>query len=163
RARLLPGCRSPSEWSARWPSGCSPGHFRVRSIDSSACSVPAWWPSLPASSSPSSSWLHPASSSPASACPPSPSCRPRPPSGASVFGQIMAFVVQPHSKSSLVSRTAFPTFARVQDEPERVLRATARMQRLVALGALPALGGMAAVSPRLLALWLGGQYVPYLH
>jgi PST family polysaccharide transporter len=80
-----------------------------------------------------------------------------------LYGQLQTLVVQPFAKLTLhVARAAFPTFAMTKDDPERLLRGLARMQRLVALSVFPTLVGMAAVAPRLLPLLLGPQYEGHL-
>ena len=80
-----------------------------------------------------------------------------------LYGQLQALVVQPFAKLTLyVARAAFPTFAKTKDDPERLLRGLGKMQRLLALCVFPALVGMAAVAPRLLAVLLGRQYADHM-
>jgi PST family polysaccharide transporter len=82
---------------------------------------------------------------------------------AGIYRQIQTLVVQPYAKfGSYVARATFPAFARAQAEPERLRRGIARMQRLLSLCIVPALLGMAAVAPRLLAEYLGPQFAAHL-
>jgi O-antigen/teichoic acid export membrane protein len=79
--------------------------------------------------------------------------------GSGAYNQVRAFVLQPFSRLVLLAaRAAFPTFSRVQGDRERARRGLETMQRWLALAVFPALAGLASVSPRLLALWLGHQY-----
>lgn len=76
-----------------------------------------------------------------------------------LYRPIQGIVMLPFTKLLIyVTRAAFPTFARVQDDPERLARGLARTQRLTALATFPALAGLAAIAPRLLALYFGSQY-----
>jgi len=82
---------------------------------------------------------------------------------AGIYRQIQTLVVQPYAKfGSYVARATFPAFARAQGEPERLRRGITRMQRLLSLCIVPALLGMAAVAPRLLAEYLGPQFAEHL-
>lgn len=85
------------------------------------------------------------------------------PVAVNLYQQIQNVVVQPFSKLSVhVARAAFPTFARSKDDPDRLLRGLARMQRMLALCIFPTLAGMAAVAPRMLHVLLGDKYEAHL-
>lgn len=85
------------------------------------------------------------------------------PVAAGLYRQIQSLVLQPFAKlTTYVARAAYSAFAKAQDDPERLCRGLVRMQRLLSLLVLPLLFGMAAVSPRLLAEFLGEQYAELL-
>lgn len=84
--------------------------------------------------------------------------------GVGLYAQLQLFIALPLSKISMYAlRVAFPTFASVQDAPERLLNGLVRMQRLTALTVFPALAGLVAVGPRLFSLYLGPEYDEWLH
>ncbi len=67
--------------------------------------------------------------------------------------------------SGMVYGVAQPTFARLQDEPERVRRAFGKMLRFTAFVAFPALWGLALVAPEMIIIafpdrWLA--VIPYM-
>lgn len=80
-----------------------------------------------------------------------------------VYAQLQIFIALPLSKITMyAARVAFPTFAAVQDEPQRLINGLARLQRLTALAIFPALAGLVAVGPRLFWLYLGPEYHDWL-
>lgn len=58
-----------------------------------------------------------------------------------------------------VQRVLAPAFARMQDEPERIAAAWARVTRLVGMIAIPGLTGVVVVAPDLVPVVLGEQWV----
>jgi O-antigen/teichoic acid export membrane protein len=80
-----------------------------------------------------------------------------------VYAQLQLFIALPLSKITMyAARVAFPTFAHVQDEPQRLINGLNRLQRLTALAVFPALAGLVAVGPRLFWLYLGPEYQEWL-
>ena len=80
-----------------------------------------------------------------------------------VYAQLQIFIALPLSKITMyAARVAFPTFAHVQDHPERLASGLAKLQRLTALAIFPALAGLVAVGPRLFWLYLGPAYHDWL-
>jgi O-antigen/teichoic acid export membrane protein len=57
-----------------------------------------------------------------------------------------------------LQRVFSPAFSRIQDEPERIAATWARVGRLLALVAVPALGGLVVVAPDFVPLVLGSQW-----
>jgi O-antigen/teichoic acid export membrane protein len=58
-----------------------------------------------------------------------------------------------------LQRVMSPAFCRIQDEPERIAAAWARVTRLVAAISVPALAGLVVVAPDFVPLVLGEQWV----
>jgi O-antigen/teichoic acid export membrane protein len=58
-----------------------------------------------------------------------------------------------------VQRVLAPAFARMQDEPERIAAAWARVTRLVGMIAIPGLTGVVVVAPDLVPVVLGDQWL----
>lgn len=70
-------------------------------------------------------------------------------------------VIQPVTKiNPIVTRVAFPLFARVQNEQTRLRRGYLLTQRLLSTVNFPLLLGLAAVAPLLLPLVLGERWTP---
>jgi O-antigen/teichoic acid export membrane protein len=57
-----------------------------------------------------------------------------------------------------LQRVFSPAFSRIQDEPERIAAAWARVGRLLAAVSMPALGGLVVVAPDFIPLVLGEQW-----
>ena len=80
-----------------------------------------------------------------------------------VYAQLQIFIALPLSKITMyAARVAFPTFAHLQDEPQRLINGLSRLQRLTALAIFPALAGLVAVGPRFFWLYLGPEYHEWL-
>jgi PST family polysaccharide transporter len=62
--------------------------------------------------------------------------------------------------TSVMTRVAFPVFARLQDEPERLRRAFYEATQLTSLVTFPAFLGLAALAPDLLPFLFGAQWTP---
>jgi O-antigen/teichoic acid export membrane protein len=70
-------------------------------------------------------------------------------------------VIQPASKiGGPLQRIFSPTFCRIQDEPERIAAAWARVVRLLASISVPALAGLVVVAPDFVPVVLGEQWKP---
>jgi O-antigen/teichoic acid export membrane protein len=68
-------------------------------------------------------------------------------------------IIQPASKiGGPVQRVMSPAFCRIQDEPERIAFAYARLLRLLAAICVPALGGLIVVAPDFVPVVLGSQW-----
>ncbi|MFP5365207.1 MAG: MOP flippase family protein [Thermoleophilia bacterium] len=59
-----------------------------------------------------------------------------------------------------LQRILAPAFARMQDEPERIAVAWARVVRLIAAVSVPALGGLIVVAQEFVAVALGDKWAP---
>lgn len=59
-----------------------------------------------------------------------------------------------------LQRILAPAFSRMQDEPERIAAAWARVVRLIAAISVPALGGLIIVAPEFVAVALGDKWAP---
>ena len=57
-----------------------------------------------------------------------------------------------------LQRVFSPAFSRIQDEPERIAAAWARVVRVIGLVALPSLGGLIVVAPDFVPVVLGSQW-----
>jgi O-antigen/teichoic acid export membrane protein len=57
-----------------------------------------------------------------------------------------------------IQRVMSPAFCRMQDEPERIAAAWARVTRLLATVSVPALAGLVVVAPDFVPVVLGGQW-----
>jgi O-antigen/teichoic acid export membrane protein len=57
-----------------------------------------------------------------------------------------------------LQRVFSPAFSRIQDEPERIAAAWARVVRVIGLVALPSLGGLVVVAPDFVPVVLGSQW-----
>ncbi len=58
-----------------------------------------------------------------------------------------------------IQRVMSPAFCRIQDDPERIAAAWARVTRLVAAVSVPALAGLVVVAPDFVVLVLGEQWI----
>ena len=69
-------------------------------------------------------------------------------------------IVQPASKlGGPLQRVMSPAFCRIQEEPERIAAAWARVTRMLAALAVPALVGLAVVAPDFVRVVLGDQWI----
>jgi len=59
-----------------------------------------------------------------------------------------------------VSQVAFPTFSRLQEDPQQLLRAYYKAIQYAAAIAFPAFLGLAALAPEFIAAWFGPKWLP---
>lgn len=72
-----------------------------------------------------------------------------------------SLAIQPIGRiNSILTRVAFPLFARIQNEPERLQKGFLLVLRMLSIVNAPLLLGLAAVAPLLIAVVFGEQWIP---